>query len=332
MKYDFITVGGATRDISFFTDQGVLIDNKKDILRQRLLGFEYGAKIKVDKFYYSFGGGAANAAVCLSNFGLNTACLACLGGDEGEKTIINNFKEYHVKTNLIKINKSAESGSSFILVSPSGERIIFGSRGANHELVIDKHDLKILKETANIYLSSLSGAWLKNLRSIFSVVTKDGPKIFWNPGGQQLRAGLKKIAPFLKKTTVFSINKDEAIELILSSDRHRTLTNSFLNKEENLLEIIKSFGPKIVIITMGENGVIASDDKKTYHHQIIKEKKRVDTTGIGDVFNSSFAAGFVCFSDLDRALVLALHNTAAKISHLGAQNGLLIKNLKKNNL
>lgn len=329
MKYDFITIGGATRDISFFTDQGVLIDNKKDILRQKLLGFEYGAKIKVDKFYYSYGGGAANAAVCLSNFGLNTACLTCLGGDEGGRMIINNFKEHRISTSLIKINKADESGSSFILVSPGGERIIFGARGANHELIISERDLRIIKETENIYLSSLSGAWLKNLRSIFSVISKEGPKIYWNPGGKQLQAGLKKIAPFLKKTTVFSINKDEAIELILSSDRHRTLTNSFLNKEENLLEIIKSFGPKIVIITMGENGVIASDGKKTYRHQIIKEKKRVDTTGIGDVFNSSFAAGLTCLGDLDKALVLALHNTASKVSHLGAQNGLLKKNLLK---
>jgi len=41
MKYDIITIGGATEDITFYTKEGVLIDNKKDVLRQKLLAFEY---------------------------------------------------------------------------------------------------------------------------------------------------------------------------------------------------------------------------------------------------------------------------------------------------
>ncbi len=329
MKYDFITIGGATRDISFFTDQGVLINNKKDILRQKLLCFEYGAKIKVDKFYYSFGGGAANAAACLSNFGLKTACLVNVGDDEAGRAIINNFKDHKINTDLVKINKKNESGSSFILVSPGGERIIFGARGANYDLKTDEDELKFLRNTSSVYLSSLSGAWFKNLQVIFSEVKKNNLKIYWNPGGQQLASGLKKISSFLKLTTVVSLNKDEAIELVLSSTKHEKLTNSFLNKEENLLEIIKSFGPKIVVITLGEDGVVASDGQKIYRHKIIKEKKRVDTTGIGDAFNSSFAAGLHCWGDIDKALNLALKNTAAKVSHLGAQKGLLKKDLLK---
>ncbi len=329
MKYDFITIGGATRDISFFTDQGVLIDNKKDVLRQKLLGFEYGAKIKVDKFYYSFGGGAANAAVCLSNFGLRTACLTSVGSDDSGREIINNLRANRIDSRLVRINKKSESGSSFIVVSPSGERIIFGARAANRELELSVRDARDLKQSANIYLASLSGNWLNTLKNIYSVAGGDGPNIFWNPGGQQLRAGLKKIAPFLKKTKVFSLNKDEAIELVLSSGKAKDLANSYLNKEENLLKIIKGYGPEIVVITLGDEGVVAYDGKKIYRYKIIKDKKRVDTTGIGDVFNSSVAAGLVCFENLDKALSLGLKNTAAKIKHLGAQTGLIKKNLLK---
>ncbi len=329
MKYDFIAIGGATRDVSFFTDQGVLIKNKKDILRQELLGFEYGAKIKVDKFYYSFGGGAANAAVSFSNFGLKAAGIINVGDDEDGRAIINNFKDHKISTDFIRINKKTESGSSFILVSPGGERIIFGARGANYDLKIGPDEQKYLRNTSNIYLSSLSGAWLKNLQAIFQEVKNSNLKVYWNPGGQQLAGGLKKISSFLKNTTVLSVNKDEAIELVLSSDKNRKLRNSFLDKEENLIKIIKDFGPQIVVITLGGDGVIAYDGEKIYRHKIIKEKKRVDTTGIGDAFNSTFAAGFNCFGDIDSALRLALENTAAKVSHLGAQNGLLKKNLIK---
>ena len=51
MKNDFITIGGATEDITFYTTEGVVIDNSKDLLRQKLLAFEYGAKIKIDAAY-----------------------------------------------------------------------------------------------------------------------------------------------------------------------------------------------------------------------------------------------------------------------------------------
>ncbi|MFA5131352.1 MAG: carbohydrate kinase family protein [Patescibacteria group bacterium] len=329
MKYDFITIGGATRDISFFTGQGVIINNKKDILRQQLIGFEIGAKIKVDKFYYAYGGGATNAAVCLANFGLKTACLANVGKDENGALIIRNLNKHKVETKLMKVSPAEASGSSFILIEPSGERIIFGSRGANRELQLKADDLKALKQTANIYLASLSGAWRKTLENIFSVVGAQGPKIYWNPGSSQYVGGLKKLAPFLKKTTVFALNKDEATELVMSSEKHRKLNRSFLDKEENLLAIIKSFGPEIVMITLGGDGVVAYDGQKIYRHKIIKEKKRVDTTGIGDVFNSSFAAGYAQTGNIDFALNLGLKNAAAKVSHLGAQNGLIVKKLLK---
>ncbi len=324
MKYDFITIGGATRDIAFRTDKGVLLDNRQDVLRQKLLAFEYGAKIKVDRFLYAYGGGAANAAVCLANFGLRTACLAAVGDDENGRLISRNLKERGVEIRSLKTIARAESGASFILVDKSGERIIFGARGANKDLSLGQAEQRLLKQSRNIYIASLSGSWLANLKKIFAAAGKDGPRIFWNPGATQYAGGIRKIAPFVRKTTVFALNKDEAIELVLSSREHRHLSNSFLNKTDNLLKIIKGFGPQVVVITLGSQGVAAYDGRKIYRRPIVKEKRRVDTTGVGDVFNSSFAAGLERYrGDIGRALELGLKNTARKIRYFGAQNGLL---------
>ena len=332
MDYDFISIGGATHDISFFTDQGVLINNAHDVLRQKLLGFEYGAKIKVDKFLYSFGGGAANAAVCLANLGFKTACLTTVGADESGRLIIKNLQTRKVATSLISRAVGMSSGASFILIAPTGERIIFAQRGANRQLVINQARLTVLKKAANIYISSLSGdRWAENLRKIFSLSKLSGPRIFWNPGASQYTAGLKKLAPFLKQTDVVALNQDEAIELVLSSEKHKRLSRSFLNHTDNLLKIIKSFGPEIVVITLGPKGVRAYDGRRLYFQPILKEKRRVDTTGVGDIFNASFAAGLTLFKgDINKALRLGLKNTASKVAHFGAQNGLLkLKDLKK---
>ena len=149
----------------------------------------------------------------------------------------------------------------------------------------------------------------------------------------QYLGGVKPIAGFLKKVTVLSSNKDEALQLVLASPQYRHQGHKFLNKEENLLKILYDLGPKIVVITLGQDGAMAYDGKKIYRRAIIKGKKRVDTTGIGDVFNSTFAAGLTLYDgDIDRALELSLKNAAAKVAHLGAQNGLLRLARKKKSL
>ncbi|NCU39640.1 carbohydrate kinase family protein [Candidatus Falkowbacteria bacterium] len=321
MIYDFITIGGATRDISFFTNEGVLLDNSHDLLRQKLLAFEHGAKIKVDKFHYTYGGGGANTAVNFANFGFKTACLAAVGDDANGTEIIKNLKQKKVATQLIS-KLSGDSGFSFILID-QGERIIFTQRGVNNDLHINPVAEKFLASTKNIYISSLSGKWFANLKKIFTLATKKKIAVSWNPSQAQYQVGLKKLAPFLKKTQVFAVNKDEAIELAIMSSQKK-LNAKFLQDEKNLLQIIKSFGPEIVVVTAGNAGAYVYDGTNFYHQEILKEKKHVDMTGVGDVFNSTFVAGLSLYKgDIKKALYLAARNTASKISHLGAQNGLL---------
>ena len=324
MKHDFITIGGSTRDISFFTKEGILIKNPKDILRQELLAFEYGAKIKVNNFNYSYGGGAANSAVCLANFGFKVSCLSAIGDDENGRMILKNLKSREVKTDLIKVEKGEESGTSFVLVAPSGERIIFAQRGTNNLLKLTKRDLKELDKAKNVYIASLAGAWYKNLEDIFSVAEDNGQKVFWNPGMTQLLSGYKRIGRFIRKVTVLALNQDEALQLLHSSKKLNGFDDKALTNPENLARAINLLGAKISVITLGSKGVIAFDGNKIYRKKILKEKKRVDTTGIGDIFNSSFAAGYVMYEgDIEKALNLALKNAASKVGHLGAQNGLM---------
>ncbi|MDI3496199.1 MAG: hypothetical protein PWQ35_220 [Patescibacteria group bacterium] len=321
MVYDFITIGGVTRDISFFTNDGILLDNSHDLLRQKLLAFEHGAKIKVDKFYFTYGGGGANAAVNFANFGFKTACLAAVGKDVNGSEIIKNLKQKKVATELIT-KLSGDSGFSFILID-QGERIIFTQRGVNSDLFITAPMEKVLARTKNIYLSSLSGKWLSNLKKIFTLAEMKKIAVAWNPSQSQYQVGLKKLAPFLEKTHVFAVNKDEAIELAIMSSQKK-LSPTFLQKEKNLLQIIKSFGPKIVLITAGNKGAFVYDGANFYYQGILPEKKHVDMTGVGDIFNSTFVAGLSLYKgDIKKALYLAARNTASKISHLGAQNGLL---------
>jgi len=333
MPYDMITIGGATEDITFYTKEGVLIDNKKDLTRQKLLAFEYGAKIKIDKSFSGFGGGAANAAVCFARLGFKSACLCAVGFDARARKIIDNFKKQGVATELVQKIKNKETGFSFLLVGQSNEHICFSNRGASDELRITpprqgsggqaNYELRIIKNANWLYLTSLSGKWQATLDKIFSV---RGAKIAWNPGHRQIITGPKVLGKYFKRTECLIINKDEALELVMSDKKYKNKSAAYLNKAKNLLAALICLGPKIVVITSGRQGADVIMGNKIYHQPIIKEKRRLDTTGVGDAFGSSFVAGLELYNqDIKRALLLAARNSAAEISRQGAQNGLLTR-------
>jgi len=331
-KYDFITIGGTTEDITLYTNEAKMIENREDVLAQKLMAFEYGAKLKIDKSYSTFGGGASNAAVCLSKLGFKVSTIVAIGDDNRGKSILDNFKNHKISVSLIKKIRNIVTGFTFFIVGRDKEHVGFSNRAANTKLSISSKDVKEMNKAEWVYLTSLSGKWREILRDIF----KTSSKIAWNPGHIQLHAGFKAIGKFLKKTEMLTINKDEAIELVVSNPEFKDKDIEFLNNIPNLLKIISSYGPKIVVITNGKYGAYAYDGQKQYYQKVIKEKRRIDTTGVGDAFGSTFVAGLHFFKgDIKKAMLLSAYNTAAVIGQQGAQNGSLSRGVilrKINNL
>ena len=226
MKYDFITVGGAVEDITFYTEEGVMIENKDDMLKQRLVGFELGAKIRISNVQHFPGGGANNAAVCLSRLGFKTAMLGAVGEDEFGEKIIKNLVDNGVDTRLLKVLKGEETGFTFVVISKDHEHIAFVYRGANSLLSVNKIEAQMLHYAKWIYVASLSGEWKKVLDKVFAV---KGALVAWNPGNSQLAAGAGHLRKYIKKTAVFMVNKDEAIELAMSEGKHKNKDNDIFN-------------------------------------------------------------------------------------------------------
>jgi len=327
MKFDFITIGGAVEDIALRTDESVIVNNKKNILKQKLIGFEYGAKVVIDKHNSYFGGGAANTAVSFSRLGFKTAIFTSIGDDDRGKRIKNNLKINNVNTKLIKNYKNTVSGYSVVIIGHDSEHIVFTIRGANSKLSINFLEKKALANSDWLYLASLSGNWEETLVKIFSV---NNVRVAWNPGKIQLEAGANKLKKFFKKTEILLLNKDEALELVASIRKYKTKTKTFLNNNKNLLKILKEYGVKIVVVTDSGNGVDVYDGEKFYHGSSrLKDSEVVDTTGVGDSFCSSFVAGMYQYNDINKAIELGLTNGASTLKKTGAQNGLIRLKVKK---
>ncbi|MCF7794833.1 carbohydrate kinase family protein [Patescibacteria group bacterium] len=327
MNKKIITLGGATEDITIYPQEATVVDNKKDLLRQRLLAFEYGAKISVEAMVSSFGGGSANSAISFSNLGFNSIIITALGKDERAKKIKANLKAKGVDTSYIINSSKNLSPYSLLVIGPKGEHVAFVYKGSKVDLSLNKKSLKAIKTADWLYVTSLSTPWKSML---FEVVTT-AKKVAWNPGSEQLKLGAGVLKKYFKKTTVLCLNKDEAIELVFSDKKYKDKNRSFFNDNNNLLKVIKEMGPEIVVITLGKDGSCAYDGDKIYKQKIMKEQKRVDTTGVGDAHNSAFVYGLELYEgDIQKALKLGAKNSASVISAQGAQNGLLRKKDIKN--
>src|SRR3989344_7762276 len=114
-NFDVITTGGAVRDITFYTSQGKIFATPDDLTAQKMLAFEYGAKIYAQRIHYELGGGAANAAVSFARLQLKTAALVRLGDDQDAADVRLRFKRERVNTDLIQVDREAHTGFSLLV-------------------------------------------------------------------------------------------------------------------------------------------------------------------------------------------------------------------------
>lgn len=314
--YDIVSVGSAVRDTTFYTNAAELIDNPQhDLTKSKLIGFEYGAKIRGDNIFQSIGGGAANTAVGMSKLGLQAGALICLGKDVDGQAVETRLKEMKVHTQLLQHDRKQSTGFSFLVVeSKTNEHVAFAYYGANEFLRITPALLRSFT-TDWFYISSLS---MPDWFGAMQILVRTKCNVVWNPGATQLAGRTAQLRTLLKDIYVLILNKDEATELALKfKPKIKDVS------VENLARILFTLGPNLVLITDGRNGSRVFDGTKVYFAKPSPDKP-VDTTGAGDCFGASFTTGLIRFrGNIQQALQLGIVNSTSAVSEVGAQEGLL---------
>ena len=307
--YDVITVGSATVDIFVKTHYSEIIKRcKKKGIECDLQAYPIGSKILVDKMHETVGGCGVNTAIALKRLGHKVAFLGNVGKGNNANFILDQLKADNVEVLAIK-DKTVESGTSIILDSIEHDRTILAFKGANNHLQWSKINKNKLK-TKWFYFSTMIGESFNTQTKLAKYAKNNNINIIFNMSEYLAEKGLTYCKPILQHTTIFICNKEEASLLTKKSqpkDQFKKLTKA---------------GPKIVIITDGEQGAIAYNQTNTYHIKT-KKVKVVETTGAGDAFASSFLSGMIKKNDIKFALQLARTNAESVIQHHGATNKLL---------
>ncbi len=313
--YDFVTIGGATRDVFFEVSEGRVIADPEDSMSSRLLGFEYGSKIIPENAYFSYGGGAVNTAVSLSKMGFSVAGCFRIGQEGTGDILLKDLENHGVDRQYAEKDPELHTSLSFVIDVPDADRLVFLYPGASANLTIDNLDDI---QAHWFYLNSLIGQAATLLPKIAGKVETDNIKLVFNPGETQLHTGYSALRGIIKCSYILIINRQEAAQLVLS-DNPRAPTS----KIQDLLAAMRNWCSKYIVITDGRDGSYVYDRDKTLFLPAYPASS-VDMTGAGDAFGSSFASGLVHFEgNVEKAMKLAAANAASVVGQRGAHTGAL---------
>jgi len=289
-----------------------------DVILKLRQPFAAGEKTEAEKIGVFSGGAGTNAAVCLSRLGLKVGAVCRLGKDLCGDLIIKDLRKEKVDLRFLT-RKDNETDLSVILVYPNGKRTILVCRGKTR-LEKDDFSWQKIKGTKWFYLGSLEGN-INLSEKLIAFACENNIKVAWNPGKRELK-NREKIFALAKKVTVFSLNREEAEELL----KVKFETRSFWQKARR---ISKSF----IIVTNGRKGAYLLNNLNTNipFYLPVKNGRVVDETGAGDAFSATFVAGLIKGINPQKAFKLAMQNAASVVRHFGAKEGMLKEELETRN-
>lgn len=306
-NYDLISVGDASLDV-FITPSETETMCRVDT-KECFICFSYGDKIPVKSMDFSIGGNAANNAVGVTRLGLKTALVLTIGDDLVGDQIEKRLAEEGVDLTYV-IRQTATSSNYSTIVNYQGERTIFSYHTPrSYEYPVQ------LPGVPWAYLTSM-GETFRPFYNHFIDWLRQNPetRLAFNPGSHQLRAGLEEIGDVLSLTHVLFVNREEAEGLTGFGNSH--------GKEKELLQAVIKLGPKIPVITDGENGSFTFDGQK-YIKAGVLPVDAFERTGAGDAFGSGCLSAIIKGKSFEEALLWGTVNSASVIGYIGAQKGLL---------
>ncbi len=327
-KYDIVCIGSATRDVLLRSDFEVR--QHADSATGLEQCFSLGSKIEVKEMVFTTGGGGTNAAVTFARQGFKTADVGVIGRDFNGRAILEELKKERVETKFFQIHDDDFTAYSIILVHPSGERTILSYKGEGQHFDSKKIPFEKIK-TEWFYLDSLGGHY-DLLEKVFDYTEKNKIKVAMNPGGKEIAHGLDKLKPFLEKTDILIMNKEEANELFKNAISH-FVGNRFANDLGYFCSgiIVISDGPRGVIVkNMGGKKYQTTGDytdgfNKGIYQAGVPDSPVVERTGAGDAFSSGFVSEYIRSGDIPKAIQFGTANASSVVTKFGAKAGILKK-------
>ncbi len=314
-----ICIGSATKDIFLNLKESKLINNPSDINAQKLMAFEFGAKVYARSIKEMLGGSAVNVAAGLSKAELRAFVFSRIAKGEEGKWITKRLKHLKVKKNYLQSTGGDRGAISVILSDQKNhDHIIFRSGDSVENFNLEKSLKKFREKVHWIYLGSQKQKGEKNMKLVFEFAQQKKAKVAFNPSSWQITHKAKELSGFFDKIEVLFLNRDEALELI------NNIEGSVEDKPKFLVKRLIDYGVAQVVLTDGAQGAYVGN-KDDIFYLPTRAEKIIETVGAGDAFCSGFLANFIETAEIKQALIWGTLNSAGVLSKTGGTEGLLKK-------
>lgn len=253
-------------------------------------------------------GCSTNAALALSKIGVPVKLIGAVGDDFKEQ-FITDLKRYHI---VYEITPSRETGGfSLIYYDNFGNRTLdLLGRADNINTIEPKWYQNAQAVLVGPILGEISKEQIKQIRENFNGLFFCDPQGLLRNADENNRIYHKKTADIEDIISNFDIIKPNELE-------GKILTG--IDCRENPYEaarIIKSWGPKIVIITLAELGSIIYDGQDFIDIPPF-EIDLIDSTGAGDTYMAGFVFEYLKTNDLRQAGCFASCTSSIMIENVG---------------
>ena len=237
------------------------------------------------------GGKGSNQAVAAGRAGAATLFIGAVGADTFAAGARAFYKAEKIAARFIEKPGHA-TGTAAILVSESGQNEIVVALGANARLA--KADLPArLFAGAQVVVTQLESSLIAATTAL-KLARATGATAILNPA--PMRADFD--ASILRHTDILIPNETEFTALVnlLPATKRTGFTETELATlpHDAVHALARTFGPSVVIVTLGKRGCLVSQ-AAGYTFIASYKVKAVDTTGAGDAFVGGFSAGLVKF-------------------------------------
>ena len=258
-------------------------------------------------------GNAANAAVAAARLGLSSALLSWLGKDRSGEDCLTALKKEKVDTSLVTTVGGKMTNSHYVLWYGAERTILI-----KHE-AFDCALPSPLPVPRAVYLSSLSEHCAQLHDDIVDwLIEKPKMLLAFQPGTFQIAMGLKRLEKVYRRADIFFANKEEYQRILGTAEEN----------PKKLMELMHDKGPKTCVLTDGPKGAYSFDGMKAYHIPSYPDPKPpYERTGAGDAFASTVVAALLLGKSLPEALAWGPINSMSVVQYIGAQRGLLSREM-----
>ncbi|MCG8542480.1 MAG: carbohydrate kinase [Clostridia bacterium] len=236
-------------------------------------------------FIKKAGGAPANVAAAISKLGGRTSLAAKVGKDSFGIFLKETLDEVNVDTSMIVLDEDSKTTLAFVSLKADGERDFIFNRGAdgllnykelNEEKIIDSKIIHFGSATA-----LLGGPSKDSYLKVMKVAQNRGIFTCFDPN--------YRIDLWKNNTEEFiSLSKEclRGIDLVKMSDEEVKIISGKGDIKEGI-KALHELGAKIVVITLGKEGTLVSNNNDMEIVPSIKIKS-IDSTGAGDAFVGAF--------------------------------------------